>query len=218
MAQITQFRELSEHDRYCLIRPRPLRKPRTSELLSVLAATASSHLKVCSGAPQGRAGTTARDYPPRSTGASVRRSTPGGPDRCGEHQGLDQIMNIAGGRLRYCRHMNIDAETIETDRLVLRPLAADHADEMAVVLADPALHTFTGGSPVAASALRDRYERMLTGSPDPAVSWWQLGDRTTCRRPPRRHGAGDDQPVRPRARRRDRLGGGRAVATTWHCR
>jgi RimJ/RimL family protein N-acetyltransferase len=42
---------------------------------------------------------------------------------------------------------------------------------MAAVLADPALHEFTGGAPASPEALRARYERLIAGSPDPAVSW-----------------------------------------------
>jgi RimJ/RimL family protein N-acetyltransferase len=47
---------------------------------------------------------------------------------------------------------------------------------MAAALSDPALHTFIGGSPLDPTALRARYERLVAGSPDPAVSWcnWVL--------------------------------------------
>ena len=41
----------------------------------------------------------------------------------------------------------------------------------AAVLSDPALHAFIGGAPSSARALRERYERLVAGSPDPAVSW-----------------------------------------------
>ena len=58
-----------------------------------------------------------------------------------------------------------------TRRLTLVPLAAEHADEMAAVLADPDLYAFTGGSPPTAKELRARYERWIAGSPDPAVCW-----------------------------------------------
>ncbi|MEU5683783.1 GNAT family N-acetyltransferase [Streptomyces venezuelae] len=63
-----------------------------------------------------------------------------------------------------------------TDRLDLVPLRVEHADEMAAVLGDPALHTFIGGAPDDVEALRARYRRMLAGSPDPGVSWcnWVL--------------------------------------------
>jgi RimJ/RimL family protein N-acetyltransferase len=65
----------------------------------------------------------------------------------------------------------IRAQLIGTDRLELLPLEAGHADEMAVVLSDPALYTFIGGAPATAAELRSRYTRMIAGSPEPGVSW-----------------------------------------------
>lgn len=65
----------------------------------------------------------------------------------------------------------IGAEAISTRRLDLLPLLVGHAEEMASVLSDPALHTFTGGTPDTLQALRSRYQRMTAGSPDPAVLW-----------------------------------------------
>ncbi|MGW4890898.1 GNAT family N-acetyltransferase [Kitasatospora sp. NPDC004240] len=62
-------------------------------------------------------------------------------------------------------------EAIHTDRLVLLPLRVEHAEEMAGVLGDPALHEFTGGAPEDVDALRARYERWAAGSPDPAQTW-----------------------------------------------
>jgi len=61
-------------------------------------------------------------------------------------------------------------------RLDLEPLRLDHAAELAVALADPALHVFIGGAPLAEPELRARYARLLAGPPDPAVSWcnWAL--------------------------------------------
>ncbi|MFI6421309.1 GNAT family N-acetyltransferase [Streptomyces sp. NPDC050842] len=58
-----------------------------------------------------------------------------------------------------------------TERLDLVPLAVAHAEEMAEVLGDPALHAFIGGAPLTPSELRARYERLAAGSPDPAVVW-----------------------------------------------
>ncbi|MFI7399112.1 GNAT family N-acetyltransferase [Streptomyces sp. NPDC049541] len=77
----------------------------------------------------------------------------------------------------------MDADTISTPRLDLLPLRVSHADEMATVLADPALHTFIGGSPLSPAALRVRYERLVDGSPDPSVSWcnWVLREREESR-------------------------------------
>ncbi|WP_330456072.1 GNAT family N-acetyltransferase [Streptomyces sp. NBC_00820] len=63
------------------------------------------------------------------------------------------------------------ARAIATERLDLLPLHVEHADDMAAVLSDPALHTFIGGTPETSRSLRSRYERMTAGSPDPAVSW-----------------------------------------------
>ncbi|WP_445529430.1 GNAT family N-acetyltransferase [Streptomyces cyslabdanicus] len=65
----------------------------------------------------------------------------------------------------------LTAPAISTGRLDLLPLRVEHAEEMAAVLSDPALHTFIGGAPDTPRALRSRYERMTAGSPDPAVSW-----------------------------------------------
>ncbi|GGT87358.1 GNAT family N-acetyltransferase [Streptomyces violascens] len=62
-------------------------------------------------------------------------------------------------------------EAIATARLDLLPLRVAHAEEMAAVLSDPALHAFIGGAPDAPQALRARYERLTAGSPDPGVSW-----------------------------------------------
>ncbi|MFD8825837.1 GNAT family N-acetyltransferase [Streptomyces sp. NPDC059605] len=65
----------------------------------------------------------------------------------------------------------IEARLIGTGRLDLLPLHVEHAEEMADVLSDPALHTFIGGTPDTPQALRSRYRRVTAGSPDPAVSW-----------------------------------------------
>ncbi|MEV4803482.1 GNAT family N-acetyltransferase [Nonomuraea sp. NPDC049421] len=56
-------------------------------------------------------------------------------------------------------------DAIETSRLTLVPLRPEHASEMAGVLADPALHAFTGGAPLSAVELRARYERLAAGPP-----------------------------------------------------
>lgn len=65
----------------------------------------------------------------------------------------------------------LEAAAISTERLELEPLAVEHAEEMAVVLGDPALHTFIGGAPSTVDDLRARYRRMLEGSPESDVSW-----------------------------------------------
>ncbi|MFD5649543.1 GNAT family N-acetyltransferase [Streptomyces sp. NPDC127039] len=63
------------------------------------------------------------------------------------------------------------ARPLSTRRLDLLPLHVEHAEEMATVLSDPALHTFIGGTPDTPQALHSRYQRMTAGSPDPAVTW-----------------------------------------------
>ncbi|MFF2124839.1 GNAT family N-acetyltransferase [Streptomyces olivochromogenes] len=70
----------------------------------------------------------------------------------------------------------LPAHTLRTARLDLLPLRVEHAGDMAEVLSDPALHTFIGGAPATPEALRSRYERLVAGSPDPAVVWcnWVL--------------------------------------------
>ncbi|MFF3620649.1 GNAT family N-acetyltransferase [Streptomyces sp. NPDC002467] len=68
---------------------------------------------------------------------------------------------------------------LTAERLDLVPLRPSHAEEMAGVLSDPALHSFIGGEPLAPDALRARYERLAAGSPDPGVVWcnWVLRHR-----------------------------------------
>ncbi|MGA4846931.1 GNAT family N-acetyltransferase [Streptomyces sp. G5(2025)] len=77
----------------------------------------------------------------------------------------------------------ITADEIRTARLDLVPLRVEHATEMAVVLGDPALHGFIGGSPDDAEALRNRYGRMVAGSPEPGVCWcnWVVRSREGSR-------------------------------------
>ena len=77
----------------------------------------------------------------------------------------------------------MDVGTIRTVRLDLLPLQVSHAAEMAVVLSDPALHTFIGGSPSTPEALRLRYERLVAGCPDPSVTWcnWVLREKSESR-------------------------------------
>jgi RimJ/RimL family protein N-acetyltransferase len=59
-----------------------------------------------------------------------------------------------------------------TDRLRLEPLSVDHAAEMARVLADPALYTFTAGSPPSEQELRVRYARQAAGGPPEGPQRW----------------------------------------------
>ncbi|MEU1125694.1 GNAT family N-acetyltransferase [Streptomyces sp. NPDC005899] len=66
----------------------------------------------------------------------------------------------------------MQAAPFSTTRLDACPLDPVHADEMARVLADPALYTYTGGAPEDTDTLRARYERQAAGSPDPGELWW----------------------------------------------
>ncbi|WP_416970970.1 GNAT family N-acetyltransferase [Streptomyces sp. 4F14] len=65
----------------------------------------------------------------------------------------------------------VSAELIRTGRLELVPLRVEYAEEMAGVLADPALHVFIGGAPETVEELRGRYRRLVVGCPEPGVSW-----------------------------------------------
>ena len=64
-----------------------------------------------------------------------------------------------------------DGTTILTDRLDLVPLRVEDAEEMAGVLGDPRLHEFIGGEPDTIGGLRERYVRLVAGSPDPDELW-----------------------------------------------
>ena len=71
--------------------------------------------------------------------------------------------------------MTTDAEpaALCSERLILEPLRAGHAVEMAPLLADPQLYAFTGGEPPTLHELRARYERQAAGrSPDGVERWF----------------------------------------------
>jgi RimJ/RimL family protein N-acetyltransferase len=71
-----------------------------------------------------------------------------------------------------------------TERLGLEPLAVAHAAELAPLLDDPRLHEFTGGAPVSAAALADRYQRLeKRRSPGGDQGWgnWVMRVRATGR-------------------------------------
>lgn len=64
------------------------------------------------------------------------------------------------------------AAPIDSHRLRLEPLRVDHADLLAPVLDDPALHEFTGGGPATVPQLRDRFARQVVGhSPSGEEGW-----------------------------------------------
>jgi RimJ/RimL family protein N-acetyltransferase len=69
-----------------------------------------------------------------------------------------------------------------TERLDLEPLAVAHAAELAPLLDDPALHEFTGGTPLSAAALAARYARLAARrSPGGDQCWgnWVIRVRAT---------------------------------------
>jgi RimJ/RimL family protein N-acetyltransferase len=68
-------------------------------------------------------------------------------------------------------HGSGDDATIATLRLEIRPLSVRDADEMVVVLADPALHEFTGGEPATLDELRARYAGWEHGSGSADEMW-----------------------------------------------
>jgi RimJ/RimL family protein N-acetyltransferase len=70
-----------------------------------------------------------------------------------------------------------------TERLLLAPLHPGDADEMAGVLADPALHRFTGGRPATRQELRTRYAALAAGSGRAGEVWrnWIVRRRADAR-------------------------------------
>lgn len=63
-------------------------------------------------------------------------------------------------------------EPLSGRSLVLEPLRVEHAEEMAPLLNDPALHNFIGGSPESLEELTQRYARQAPGhSPDGSQQW-----------------------------------------------
>lgn len=74
------------------------------------------------------------------------------------------------------------AEPIDAGRLTLEPLRVGHAGELAVVLADPGLYGFTGGTPPSEADLVRRYTAQTVGlSPDGRQAWlnWIVRDTGT---------------------------------------
>jgi RimJ/RimL family protein N-acetyltransferase len=91
--------------------------------------------------------------------------------------------------------------TLVTRRLLLSPLRPADAGPMAIVLGDPRLHEFTGGSPASPAALADRYRRLAVGSPDPAETWlnWIVRLRATAEPVGTVQATVTRQPARPAA-------------------
>jgi hypothetical protein len=74
------------------------------------------------------------------------------------------------------------ADPLATPRPLLEPLTTAHTAELLPVLADPALHAVTGGTPPTADELRARHARPVAGiSPDGSQGWltWVLRLRDT---------------------------------------
>ena len=66
-------------------------------------------------------------------------------------------------------------------RLDLEPLQVTHAEEMTVVLDDPALHEFIGGVPATVEQLQRQYSRQVLGrSPDGSQRWLNWVLRRRC--------------------------------------
>lgn len=65
-----------------------------------------------------------------------------------------------------------EAPPLQSERLTLEPLRIDHADEMAPLLDDPALHTFMGGRPATLQELRGRYAEQIGGQPPDGSQLW----------------------------------------------
>lgn len=67
---------------------------------------------------------------------------------------------------------DVNFPVLETQRLRLEPVRPAHAVEMAPLLDDARLLTFTGGEPLTLEHLRARYERQASGrSPDGVERW-----------------------------------------------
>jgi RimJ/RimL family protein N-acetyltransferase len=65
-------------------------------------------------------------------------------------------------------------ERILTDRLGLRPVTVDDADELAAIFADRRLYAFTGGNPSTLEALRSTFDRIAaarTASATAQLNW-----------------------------------------------
>ncbi len=58
-----------------------------------------------------------------------------------------------------------------TARLALHPLRVDDAEEMVIVLGDPALYEFTGGQPATLGELRARFAALTRGSGSSSELW-----------------------------------------------
>jgi RimJ/RimL family protein N-acetyltransferase len=70
--------------------------------------------------------------------------------------------------------------TLTTERLRLDPLRVEDAAVMALVLADPVLYNFVGGSPPTVLTLEEQYTSWLAGPSRAGEAWlnWVIRDET----------------------------------------
>jgi RimJ/RimL family protein N-acetyltransferase len=61
---------------------------------------------------------------------------------------------------------------LRTDQLDLEPLRIEHADEMAPLLDDHALHWYIGGRPLTRAKLGERYARLVLGGSSDGTQRW----------------------------------------------
>ena len=61
---------------------------------------------------------------------------------------------------------------LRTERLDLEPLRIGHADEMAPLLDDAALHRYIGGRPLTRAELGERYARLVRGGSADGTQRW----------------------------------------------
>jgi len=66
----------------------------------------------------------------------------------------------------------VEAQPLLSELLALEPLRVEDADEMAPLLDDPGLHTFTGGQPATLQELRARYTQQIVGRPPDGSQRW----------------------------------------------
>ena len=87
---------------------------------------------------------------------------------------MDDIQGVAHFTVASTSGARPLLRTLHTERVILEPLTAQHADEMFAGLSDPDLHRYMGGSPPeSADWLRQRYERLsIRQSPDGREQWW----------------------------------------------
>ena len=68
--------------------------------------------------------------------------------------------------------MKVQTPRLRTARLDLAPLRQADANDMVSVLADPALHAFTGGDPADLETLLERFERLVVGQSGDGAQVW----------------------------------------------